>query len=98
MLRLQAPLEIALRRAQLQDQVRRLVKDATSLDDGAWVIRQVKVGRELIIDVGVLVSAGQTLRSVTEHDEIRQQLEDTLVATGLQPWLTVHFSADRKWL
>lgn len=82
----------------LHEEVRRIVLETLELPHEEVVIRQAKVGRQLIVDVGVLVRAGTGFVSVSAQDTLRQQLEDRLVTTGLAPWLTVHFSGEEKWL
>jgi predicted Co/Zn/Cd cation transporter (cation efflux family) len=61
-------------------------------------VRQSKVGARLDVDIMFLVDAGSTVRSVEEFDRVRAQLEDRLRATGLEPSLSVGFTADPRWV
>jgi predicted Co/Zn/Cd cation transporter (cation efflux family) len=61
-------------------------------------VRQSKVGTRLDVDIMFLVDAGSTARSVEEFDRVRAQLEDRLRATGLEPSLSVGFTADPRWV
>lgn len=83
---------------ELQAQVCHAIEEVLGVAAETLVIRQTKIGRELIIDVGMIVSPDRVLGTAAEQDELRQRLVDSLRSTGLQPWLTVSFSADRKWL
>jgi predicted Co/Zn/Cd cation transporter (cation efflux family) len=62
------------------------------------VVRQSKVGARLDVDVVFLVDGTSTARAVEEFDRVRAQLHDRLQATGLEPSLSVGFTADRRWL
>jgi len=61
------------------------------------VVRLSKVGTRLDIDVVFLVEAASTARSVEQFDEVRAEMEERLLATGLEPWLSVEFTADPRW-
>jgi cation diffusion facilitator family transporter len=61
------------------------------------VVRLSKVGSRLDIDVVFLVEAASTARSVEQFDEVRAEMEERLLATGLEPWLSVEFTADPRW-
>jgi cation diffusion facilitator family transporter len=61
------------------------------------VVRLSKVGSRLDIDVVFLVEAASTARSVEQFDEVRAEMEERLLATGLEPWMSVEFTADPRW-
>lgn len=82
----------------LEEQARAIVLEILALPSEQVVTRQAKVGRQLMIDVGIRVIPGEPGPSVDEQDTMRQKLEDGLTATGLTPWLTLHCSAMKKWL
>ncbi|MBV9921131.1 MAG: cation transporter [Pseudonocardia sp.] len=61
------------------------------------VVRLSKVGSRLDIDVVFLVEAASRARTVEQFDEVRAEMEERLLATGLEPWLSVEFTADPRW-
>ncbi len=67
---------------------------------GLWPgpVRLSKVGSRLDVDVTFLVEAGSRTRTVADFDAVRGALDDGLRRTGLEPALSVGFTADRRWL
>jgi predicted Co/Zn/Cd cation transporter (cation efflux family) len=61
------------------------------------VVRLSKVGSRLDIEVIFLVEAESTARTVEQFDQVRAELEERLYSTGLEPWLSVEFTADPRW-
>jgi cation diffusion facilitator family transporter len=61
------------------------------------VVRLSKVGSRLDIDVVFLVEAASTARSVEQFDEVRAEMEERLLASALEPWMSVEFTADPRW-
>jgi cation diffusion facilitator family transporter len=83
----------------VRDQVARLVDDVAR----EWalaepVVRLSKVGTRLDVEVVFLVEAGSTARTVEEFDSVRAELDERLRATGLEPWMSVEFTADPRWM
>jgi predicted Co/Zn/Cd cation transporter (cation efflux family) len=65
---------------------------------GEPVVRLSKVGSRLDVDVVFLVEAGSTARTVEQFDQVRAELEERLLrTTGLEPWMSVEFTADPRW-
>jgi cation diffusion facilitator family transporter len=62
------------------------------------VVRLSKVGSRLDVEVVFLVEPGSTARNVEEFDEVRAELDERLRATGLEPWMSVEFTADPRWV
>ena len=62
------------------------------------VVRLSKVGSRLDVEVTFLVEAGSTVRTVEEFDRVRAELDERLRATGLEPWMSVEFTADPRWM
>ena len=62
------------------------------------VVRLSKVGSRLDVEVVFLVEPGSTARTVEEFDEVRAELDERLRATGLEPWMSVEFTADPRWV
>lgn len=60
-------------------------------------LRLSKVGTRLDIDIVFLVEAESTARTVEEFDRVRAELDERLRATGLEPALSVGFTADPRW-
>ena len=83
----------------VRDQVTALVDDvALRWGLGGPAVKLSKVGSRLDVDVIFLVDAGATARSVEDFDVVRSQLEERLRATGLEPSLSVGFTADPRWV
>jgi predicted Co/Zn/Cd cation transporter (cation efflux family) len=61
------------------------------------VVRLSKVGSRLDVEVIFLVEAASRARTVEQFDEVRAELEERLRTTGLEPWLSVEFTADPRW-
>ena len=61
------------------------------------VVRLSKVGSRLDVEVVFLVEAASTARTVEEFDRVRAELDERLRATGLEPWMSVEFTADPRW-
>jgi predicted Co/Zn/Cd cation transporter (cation efflux family) len=55
------------------------------------------VGARLDVDVVFLVEAGSTARTVEQFDEVRAALDERLRTIGLEPSLSVGFTADPRW-
>jgi cation diffusion facilitator family transporter len=82
----------------VRDQVSALVDEvARQWELGDAAVRLSKVGTRLDVDVVFLVDAGSTARTVEEFDRVRTRLADRLRATGLEPSLSVGFTADPRW-
>jgi len=62
------------------------------------VVRLSKVGSRLDVEVVFLVEPGSTARTVEEFDRVRAELDERLRATGLEPWMSVEFTADPRWV
>ncbi len=60
-------------------------------------IRLSKVGSKLYIEVDYIVGDESQVRDVTGFDQVRQVLSDRLEEVELSKWLTISFTADRKW-
>jgi cation diffusion facilitator family transporter len=83
----------------LKEQVIALVGDVAR----EWLlaepaIRLSKVGSRLDVDIMFLVGPASTARAVEQFDVVRTELIDRLLTTGLEPSLSVGFTADRRWL
>ncbi|HEY0812624.1 MAG TPA: cation diffusion facilitator family transporter [Pseudonocardia sp.] len=83
----------------VRDQVTALVGDVA----GHWrlaepAVRLSKVGARLDVDIMFLVDAASTARAVEQFDRVRAELADRLATTGLEPSLSVGFTADPRWL
>jgi cation diffusion facilitator family transporter len=74
----------------------RTVDEAWGLEHGP--LRLSKVGARLDVDVTFLVDAGSRARTVADFDAVRAALHDGLRRTGLEPSLSVGFTAERRWL
>ena len=61
------------------------------------VVRLSKVGSRLDVDVVFLVEEGSTARTVEDFDHVRVELDERLRTIGLEPSLSVGFTADPRW-
>jgi cation diffusion facilitator family transporter len=83
----------------LREQVTGLVEDvAREWLLAAPAVRLSKVGARLDVDIVFLVDAASTTRAVEQFDRVRAELADRLLATGLEPSLSVGFTADPRWM
>lgn len=60
-------------------------------------IRLSKVGSKLYVEVDYVVGDETRVRDVEGFDRVRQLLSDRLEEVELSKWLTISFTADRKW-
>ncbi|MDP9643805.1 cation diffusion facilitator family transporter [Actinopolyspora lacussalsi] len=59
--------------------------------------RVTKIGDQLDVEIDFVVGAHSTAREVTEFDRIRQQISDILETMPHEKWMTVSFTAERRW-
>ena len=83
----------------VREQVEELVHEVA----GEWdleepAVRLSKVGSRLDVDIVFLVNPASTARTVEDFDQVRARLEERLQATGLEPAMSVGFTADPRWL
>lgn len=82
----------------VRDQVVALVGDiAREWGMAEPVVRLSKVGARLDVDVVFLVETQSTARTVEAFDHVRAELDERLRATGMEPSLSVGFTADPRW-
>jgi cation diffusion facilitator family transporter len=82
----------------VRDQVSALIEEvAREWALAAPALRLSKVGSRLDVDVVFLVEDGSTVRTVEQFDRVRAELDERLRATGLEPSLSVGFTADPRW-
>ncbi|MCW2631047.1 MAG: hypothetical protein JWR88_9, partial [Pseudonocardia sp.] len=55
------------------------------------------VGSRLDVEIVFLVDDHSTVQTVRQFDQVRRQVSDRLGALGLEPSMTVSFTADRQW-
>jgi predicted Co/Zn/Cd cation transporter (cation efflux family) len=71
-----------------------LVKERGFLEYSSYV---AKVGRGQFVEIHVLVSAESRI-DIAAADAIRREVSDRLKAGTPTTWLTIDFTADRRWL
>lgn len=59
--------------------------------------RVAKSGPKLFVEIDFVVAPGHPGPSLQEQDDIRQEIMDAMDAFSIKKWLTVAFTADRKW-
>lgn len=57
-----------------------------------------KSGRQQFIEIGLVSPSGDTVKSFAELDMIRQEIADQMGGLGPGYWLTVDFTADKRWV
>ena len=71
-----------------------MVKDRGFLDYSSYI---AKVGRGRFVEIHVLVSPESRIDTATA-DAIRSDISERLNAASPAFWLTIDFTADRRWL
>lgn len=57
-----------------------------------------KVGRAYFIEIHVITPVDFQIGSITTLDAIRQEISAAIGTQGLYQWLTVSFTADKRWI
>ena len=57
-----------------------------------------KVGRAWFVEIGFVAPSAATTKTMGELDTIRQEVVDAMGGLGPGCWLTVDFTADRRWI
>jgi cation diffusion facilitator family transporter len=86
-----APDELDARVRTVMD---RVVKERAFLDYSSYV---AKVGRGRFVEIHILVPAESRI-DIAMADEVRRDVSDRLNAASPTFWLTIDFSADRRWI
>ena len=86
-----APDELDARVRAVMD---RVVKERAFLDYSSYV---AKVGRGRFVEIHILVPAESRI-DIAMADEVRRDVSDRLNAASPTFWLTIDFSADRRWI
>jgi cation diffusion facilitator family transporter len=60
-------------------------------------LRSSKVGSRLDVQIDYVVGADSLAQTVRDFDAVRQEIDDLLAPLGYQKWVSVMFTADRKW-
>ena len=86
-----APNELDLRVREVMDSV---VKERQFLEYSSYI---AKVGRGTFVEIHVLVPPGSRI-DIEAADAIRREVSDKLNAGTPTFWLTIDFTAERRWL
>lgn len=57
-----------------------------------------KSGRFYMVEVNILMQKNFQVKSLNEFDLIRERIEKALEIPSYKIWLSVSFTADKKWL
>ncbi|HEX4044878.1 MAG TPA: cation efflux family transporter, partial [Gammaproteobacteria bacterium] len=57
-----------------------------------------RAGRVQFIEINIEVSADFAIQRIEKLDQIRQEIADSLEHDYRDNWLTISFTADKKWL
>lgn len=85
--------------SELDEQVRRVaqvVAEKHGFSD--YTSHVARVGRQQFVEIGLVSPSGASTKSFQELDQIRQEISDALGREGPGWWLTVDFTADRRWI
>ena len=80
--------------AKVQTVMESLVKERQFLDFTSYI---AKVGRGKFVEIHILLSPGSRM-DIAMADEIRREVSERLDAASPAVWLTIDFTADRRWL
>jgi predicted Co/Zn/Cd cation transporter (cation efflux family) len=80
--------------SRVQEVMDSLVKERGFLEYSSYI---AKVGRGVFVEIHVLVSPDTPI-NITTADAIRGEVSDRLKAGTPTFWLTIDFTADRRWL
>ena len=60
-------------------------------------LRASKVGGRIDIEIDFVVGESCAVRTVEQFDVVRDDIEQRLRSLDYQPWMTISFTADRRW-
>jgi len=84
---------------ELDDQVHEVAKAVAEKHGFAdFNSRVARIGRQQFVEIGLVVASDTSTKSFHELDEIRQEISDALGREGPGWWLTVDFTADKRWI
>ncbi|WP_240376347.1 cation diffusion facilitator family transporter [Bacillus piscicola] len=82
----------------IQEVVRGSVEEAeASFSISESVIRLAKAGPTLFVDIDFILGPETEIRDVRDMDDMREKINRSLQDLPYDLWLTVTFTADRKW-
>jgi len=85
--------------SELDDQVHevaRVVAEKHEFSD--FNSHVARIGRQQFVEIGLVAASGSSTKSFEELDQIRQEISDALGREGPGWWLTVDFTADKRWI
>lgn len=83
----------------LDDQVRRVaqaVAEKHNFRDFTYHVS--RIGRQQFIEIGLVCASPSETKSFQELDDIREEISTALHREGSGHWLTVDFTADKRWI
>lgn len=85
--------------ADLNEQVRKTAKAiAEKHGFSDFTSHVARIGRQQFVQIGLVSASDAVTKSFQELDQIRQEISDALGGEGPGWWLTVDFTADRRWI
>lgn len=83
----------------LNDQVRRVAQAVAEKHNFTDFTSHVsRIGRQQFIEIGLVSSNPAETKSFEELDHIREEISTALGREGSGHWLTVDFTADKRWI
>lgn len=84
---------------ELDDQVRKVAQEVAEKHGFSEFTSHVaRSGRQQFVEIGLVAPSKSSTKSFQELDEIRQEISDALGREGPGWWLTVDFTADKRWI
>lgn len=85
--------------SDLDERVRKTAKAiAAKYDFCEYTSHVARIGRQQFVQIGLVATSTCPIKSFQELDLIRQEISDALGGDGPGWWLTVDFTADKRWL
>ena len=85
--------------ADLDEHVRQAAKAVAARHNFSDCTSHVaRIGRQQFVQIGLVSASDSAMKSFQELDQIRQEISDALGRDGPGWWLTVDFTADKRWL
>lgn len=84
---------------ELDEKVTRIMEDlSVEFGFSDYDTHVAKSGRFYMVEVNILMQKNFQVKTLSEFDSIRERIEKALEIPSYKIWLSVSFTADKKWL
>ncbi|MBS4331619.1 cation diffusion facilitator family transporter [Campylobacter vulpis] len=84
---------------ELDERITKIMEDLSKeFDFSDYDTHVAKSGRFYMVEVNILMQKNFQVKSLNEFDLIRERIEKALEIPSYKIWLSVSFTADKKWL